>query len=191
MGYQLNHSYSLIIEQAVLALQKGEIIAYPTEAVYGLGCDPNNVKAVERLLQLKQRAPDKGMIVVASDWEQVSNWCLPVPDDAYQTVKRSWPGPYTWLFPASELAPPWIIGAYATIALRISAHRVVKSLCQAFGSAIVSTSANRSNFPALKTAHAVSVQFGSQIAGIVGGPLGGLEKPTQIRDVITGEVERY
>ncbi|MDX3773938.1 L-threonylcarbamoyladenylate synthase [Chromatiaceae bacterium AAb-1] len=179
-------------EQAVHWLQTGEVIAYPTEAVYGLGCDPDNQQAVMKLLAMKQRPVEKGLILIAANYSQL----LPYIDDNAIAPERraaifsSWPGHISWVLPASSKAPRWLTGKFDTIAVRVSAHPVVQQLCLAFGKPLVSTSANLAGEPAFTEAQALAAQWGSQLAMIVPGALGGATKPSQIRDAVSGEVLR-
>ncbi|MBE9516398.1 MAG: Sua5/YciO/YrdC/YwlC family protein [Proteobacteria bacterium] len=129
------------IQQAAAHMKQGGIVAYPTEGVFGLGCDPCNAKTVKRLLRLKQRPASKGLILIASDIEQLKPFISDIPKKALKT----WPGPVTWLLPTKANTPYWLTGKYDTIAVRITAHPAAAALCKAFGGAIVSTSANRSN----------------------------------------------
>lgn len=177
------------LHKALSCLRQGGVIAYPTEAVYGFGCDPFNGDAVAKLLQLKQRSVDKGLIVVASEWEQIESWVQPIPPRALAQVLASWPGPNTWVFPASSLAPGWIRGRHTTVALRVSAHPVVQALCRAFGP-LVSTSANREGEPPLRDSRTLQMMFGKQVGFIVPGLVGGQLNPTTIRDAISGLVLR-
>ncbi len=178
------------ILQAVQVLRQGGIIAYPTEAVYGLGCDPLQEHAVKRLLALKKRPVSKGLILIAASLTQLTPYLAPIPVPRMQEVLSTWPGPVTWLFPASSQVPAWICGDYDTVAVRVTAHPVVQQLCTQFGHAMVSTSANRSQEPPAKTADEVAIIFPSGIDVIVRGKVGGLGKPTEIRDAISGVVLR-
>jgi L-threonylcarbamoyladenylate synthase len=172
-------------EQAIKHLQQGHIIAYPTEAVYGLGCDPYNEQAVLRLFTLKERNPDKGIILIAANWTQITPLIEPLTQQQYEMINKTWPGPMTWVFPASTLAPTWIIGKHNTIALRITAHPIANNLCERFKNPIVSTSANLSGQTPAKSALEVQSSF-SEVDFILEGPLGDLTSPTPIRDARTG-----
>lgn len=178
---------SIKVSLAVDALILGGVIAYPTEAVWGLGCDPFNTVAIERLCQLKQRSLDKGLLLVAASVDQVEPWLAGLPAAVRQQVTASWPGPVTWLVPEAGVLPPELTGYRNSVALRVSDHPVVRELCSAFGGPIVSTSANRSGSPALKSMLAVQKQFGKQVDGIVPGRLGGLKNPSKIFDALTGQ----
>lgn len=174
------------LQDAVNCLKQGKVIAYPTEAVYGFGCDPFQLNAVARLLQLKKRPVEKGLILVAADWQQIEALVEPIPPRALARVFATWPGPFTWVFPASPLAPSWIRGSHSTIALRVSAHPLVQALCQAYGGPIVSTSANRDGQPPLREYAMVQMMFGKEVGYILPGKVGGQNNPTTIRDAVSG-----
>lgn len=178
------------IKDAVLALQRGGVIAYPTEAVFGLGCDPSSEPAVRRILALKNRPVSQGLILVASHFHQLEEYLALVPPDRLQRALDTWPGPYTWLIPARKRVPRWLRGDHATLAVRVSAHPVVRALCDALGMPIVSTSANPSGQPPARTAEEVRRYFGDALDVIVPGEVGGRAAPTEIRDLMTGEVVR-
>jgi len=168
-------------------LQQGGVIAYPTEAVFGLGCDPRNETAVMRLLCLKQRSIDKGLILIAADFSQVANFLLPLnKQQQYYTD----PSDTTWIFPAKDSAPQWITGQFNSIAVRITQHPPVQQLCQSFGSALISTSANLSGQPPAKTSQNVIQQFAQSLDGILDQQVGSLLKPTEIRDSVNGNIIR-
>jgi L-threonylcarbamoyladenylate synthase len=174
------------------ALRSGGVVAYPTEAVYGLGCDPHDEVAFARLFALKQRAPTQGVLLIAADFEQVVPYIdtAATPDDAIARARASWPGPHTWIFPRAAHVPAWIAGAHRGIALRVTAHAPAAALCRAFGGALVSTSANRHGEAPALSAEAVRAAFGDAVDAILNGETGGLERPTPIRDAITGESVR-
>ena len=180
------------LQAAATALRSGGVVAYPTEAVYGLGCDPHDRAAFERVFELKQRPPTQGVLLIAADFAQVEKYIdlTRVPADTLARVRASWPGPHTWIFPRTTSVPNWIAGAHAGIALRVTAHPLAAALCRAFGGAIVSTSANRHGEPPARTADAVHAAFGDELAYILDGAVGGLERPTPIRDAINGELIR-
>jgi L-threonylcarbamoyladenylate synthase len=158
--------------------------------VWGLGCDPRNEAAVERLLALKRRHWSKGLILVAADFEQLEPYVQLPSRTAQKRAFATWPGPATWVFPASDLTPMVVSGDRDTVAIRVSAHPVVRELCLAFGGPIVSTSANRAGHEPARSASAVRIQLGRGIDALVPGALGGLDKPTAIRDVISGLILR-
>ena len=178
----------LTIAEAASALKDGGVIAYPTEAVWGVGCDPADEAAVMRLLAIKQRAVDKGLILVAGSTGQFDgllDWDM-LPTDRSEAVFASWPGPHTWIVPATGRVPHWITGAHDGVAVRVSAHPVVVALCTAFGGPLVSTSANRGGeAPAFSRAQ-LDPTLLMQLDGVCEGDTGGLAAPTPIRDARTG-----
>ncbi len=178
------------IQAAIHWVQKGGVVAYPTEAVYGLGCDPFCWPAVERILNLKRRNVNKGLILVASDWEQVSMLVEPIPPGAFNRVMATWPGPVTWLFPVGENAPAWIKGTHPRLALRISNHPIVRKLCEGVHGPLVSTSANLEGQEPLRDYRSMKIVFEKQVDFIVPGKVGGLANPTSIRDALTGDIIR-
>jgi len=174
--------------EAATILHASGIVAYPTEAVWGLGCDPFDEAAVRRLLAIKQRPVDKGLILVAASLLQLdglADWdALPlVHRDA---VFASWPGPHTWVVPATARTPRWITGAHDSVAVRVSAHPVVVALCNAFGGALVSTSANPAGLPAPHTLSSIAPGLLAALDGSVIGETSGLPRPTPIRDARSG-----
>ncbi len=181
----------LSITQAVEQLYQGKIIAYPTEAVYGLGCDPRNHQALQNLMFLKQRAVNKGVILIASDIKQLEQYVdvsfYPMDSDKEFT---------TWLLPLNtknlDIIDPLIYGQHQTIAIRVTKHPVVVELCNLFSGPIVSTSANISGQEAIKDKGSLYqlVNENSLISGVVAGDLGGYDKPSRIIDAVTGGLIR-
>jgi len=175
------------LRQAARCIHQGGLIAYPTEAVYGLGCDPLDGEAVWQLLKIKGRPLDKGLILIAADFDQLRPFVLPLPAEALQPLFASWPGPHTWLLPAAENLPYWLSGGRTTVAVRVTAHPLAAALCRACNSPLVSTSANRAGQPPQRTALGVQRTFGGEVDCILHGNTGGLKRPTAIRHAVTGE----
>lgn len=183
---------TLSVEAAAALLRDGGVIAYPTEAVWGLGCDPMSEAAVQRLLAIKRRPLDKGLILVAARVAQLDpllDWSA-LPEPRRAAVLGSWPAANTWIVPASANAPRWVTGAHSGIAVRVSAHPQVIALCEAFGRPLVSTSANLSGQPAVAAQDALDPALLERIDGLLPGATGGLERPSVIRDARTGQVLR-
>lgn len=180
------------VAEAVQVLRAGGVIAYATEAVFGLGCDPQNGQALRRLLSLKERPAEKGLILIAADEQQLHHFlALPlVTEHMWQRVRASWPGPVTWLLPAAQTVSPLLRGEHETLAVRVSAHPQVRELCNAFGGALVSTSANLSGQPPAKTSDEVAAQFADVLDLILLGDTTGAAKPSEIRDAVTGKIIR-
>ncbi|CAM3347467.1 L-threonylcarbamoyladenylate synthase [Halomonas lysinitropha] len=178
------------LDEAVAALHAGGVIAYPTEAVWGLGCDPDDDAALTRLLHLKAREPAKGVILVAANIGQFAPWLEGLPADQQASLAASWPGPQTWLVPDNGRSRALVRGDHDRVALRVSDHPLVVALCEAFGGPVVSTSANRAGEPPAMSAEQVRAAFGDELDAVLDGPLGGLERPSTIRDLVTGRVLR-
>ena len=174
-------------DDLIQPFKKGAIIAYPTEAIYGLGCDPDNKKAVKRLLKIKQRPVSKGLILVAADFSQVQKYLKPLSNAQEELTS---PSSTTYVFPALESAPKWLTGDFDGLAIRISKHPLVRELCTLLDSAIVSTSANISGQAPAKTSEEVLVNLGNKINVILRGKTGDLQKPSVIRDSISGQIIR-
>lgn len=179
---------------AVSALAQGEVIAYPTESVYGYGCDPFNAAAVTRLLQLKQRPQHKGLILVAADMAQLAPLLHTLPPEQLARLEASWPGPVTWLIPDPQgMIPSWIKGDFGSVAVRVSAHPLVQALCRCWGGPIVSTSANRSGQSPHRSEYPLKrmrALYGIGADYIVPGYTSRTAKPTEIRDLQSGAIVR-
>lgn len=180
----------LALVRAVHALAAGGVVAYPTEGVWGLGCEPLNGHAFDRLLALKRRPLHKGVILIASDFAQVRPFVARLSESALQPALSSWPGPYTWLMPAAVGVPDYLTGGRDTLAVRVTAHPVAAALCSAYRGPIVSTSANISGRPAARNALRVRRSFGGALDALVPGETGGLTRPTPIRDLASGDLLR-
>jgi len=180
------------VEQAVQALKAGQVIAYPTEAVFGLGCDPDNEQAIRHLLDLKGRSETKGLIIIASDISELTNYLNQemITEEMWARVKETWPGPYTWLMPASTSVSELLTGEHDTIAVRVTAHPIASELCRQFTKPIVSTSANFSGQAAARTVEEVRQQFLDQIEFVVAGKVDKDASPSEIRDLLTNKVIR-
>lgn len=186
-----NPNFDDNVAAAADTLRSGGVVAYPTEAVYGFGCDPFDRDAFDAIFRLKARAPTQGVLLIASDFEQIAAFIADdVAPDALARARASWPGPSTWIFPRSDEVPEWVAGSHAGVALRVTAHPIAAELCRRFGGAIVSTSANRHGEPSLRTFAEVQAAFGAQVAYILDGAVGGLDKPTPIRDAVSGDIIR-
>lgn len=184
------------IMTAVDKLKQGQVIAYPTEAIWGLGCDPYQQNAFEKILQLKQRPIEKGVILLASDIEQIDFLLQDLTPTQYKIILDSWKNTTlnqqqasTWLFPTHDKIPHWITGQYQKVAVRVSHHTLCQQLCRNFGGFIVSTSANLNGLaPALNESQ-VREYFADRVY-IVQGHLGQSHRPSRIIDAITGQILR-
>ena len=179
------------LSAASSVIHNGGVIAYPTEAVWGLGCDPWNQQAVEKILEIKRRPVEKGLIVVASSQEQIAPLLETLSNEQKELLNATWPGPVTWLIPDTrKWAPDWVRGEHTSIAVRVSAHTLVKELCETWGKPLVSTSANRAGEDALTEQADVVSQLGEELDLVVDGKVGESSSPSQIRDLVTGNILR-
>jgi L-threonylcarbamoyladenylate synthase len=184
----LNHKLVVAqISNAVSALRSGGVIAYPTEYCFGLGCDPRDTDALGRLLKIKQRKKDQGVILIAADITQVAQYAEMRGLERFDQIENSWPGPNTWVLPAKESVSTWVRGKHSSIAMRVSSHACCLALCDEFGHPIVSTSANRHGQDALLTAADVIKEFGPELDFVVNAPVGDAAAASTIRDAISGE----
>ncbi|QXX96281.1 L-threonylcarbamoyladenylate synthase type 1 TsaC [Serratia marcescens] len=184
----MNSELSPNLLSIIDALHQQQVIAYPTEAVFGLGCDPDSEQAVNALLALKQRPWEKGLILIAADYAQLKPY---IDDSALSEQQRatmfaSWPGPVTWVLPARRETPRLLTGRFSSLAVRVSDHPLVQLLCRQYGKPLVSTSANLSGLEPCRSADEVTRQFGEAFP-VLAGEVGGRLNPSEIRDVLTGE----
>lgn len=187
MNKETINSFSTVLH----ALEQQRVIAYPTEAVFGLGCDPDSEAAVEALLTLKHRPREKGLILIADNFEQLLPYIdvTALNDNQLQTILATWPGPVTWVMPAKATTPTWLTGQYSSLAVRVTNHPLVKDLCRKFGKPLVSTSANLNGQPPCRLAAEVKQQFGQDFPVLIG-DVGGRENPSEIKDALTGHLIR-
>ncbi|MCW8853610.1 MAG: L-threonylcarbamoyladenylate synthase [Gammaproteobacteria bacterium] len=182
-------STRLKLKLAAQQLQKGNVIAYPTESVIGLGCHPLDKLAVQKLLTIKQRSVDKGLILIASHIEQLLPF-IDVNEQQFNKLQQKTDKPVTWLVKASPLTPCWLTGNHKKIAVRLTQHPLCKQLCETTGYPVVSTSANRSAQPAAKTILKTRQYFGDMVDYYLSGDIQGYSKPSEIRDLETDEIIR-
>ncbi len=170
-------------------LKRGGIIAYPTESCYGLGCDPRNPRALKRLIRLKGRSAAQGLLLIADRFTRLRPFIAPLNADQLAQIKRTWPGPLTWVLPASTACSPLLTGGRATIAVRVTAHPGAARLCRSLGMALVSTSANKSGRKPAKNAAECRRIFGTQVR-VIAGRIGQRRRPSTLIDLATGTVIR-
>ncbi len=178
------------IREAVRRLEEGGIIAYPTETLYGLGCDPLNGAAVLRLINLKQRDIEQGLILVASHFEQLEPYLCAVSAATRTRVTRARKAPVTWVLPCHGGVPVWLRGKHHSLAVRITTHPVCKALCDRWGGPLVSSSANIHNRPAALTPLAVRKAFDDRLDYILHSTQAGTNQPSQIRDALNNDILR-
>ena len=177
------------IEALRTHLKRGGVIAYPTESCYGLGCDPRNVRALKRLIRLKGRSAAKGLLLIADHFKRLQAFVRPLNADDLARMRRSWPGPVSWVVPASAACPPLLNGGRATIAIRVTAHPIAARLCRSLGMALVSTSANKSGKKPAQTAAECRRLFGARMR-VIDGRIGQRRRPSTLIDLATGTILR-
>lgn len=170
-------------------LKRGGVIAYATESCFGLGCDPCNYRAVQRLLRLKGRPQEKGLILIAGRLAQLEPFIVPLDARARRGLERDWPGPVTFLVPAARRTPHWLTGGRGKIALRLTAHPDAAALCNGLGMALVSTSANPAGHRPARTLAECVRMFGKRVLGVPG-RVGRRRRPSTIVDLETGRIIR-
>lgn len=183
------------VAEAADCLKKGQVLAYPTEAVWGLGCDPFNEKAFREILRLKQRPIEKGVILLAANVAQVEHLLTGLSPEIKEEVIASWSRrspaerATTWLLPAGGHIPSWIKGSHSKVAVRVTTHSLCAALCHAFNGFIVSTSANPAGLEPARSLQEASQYFANEL-NYLNGDLGLSQEPSKIIDAATGEIIR-
>lgn len=173
------------LRHTVHHLNTGGVIAYPTEGVFGLGCDPDNIDAIKSILQIKNRPANKGLILIAADIEMLTPYIDTTELADVDRVLSTWPGPTTWLINAGEKATRWLRGQHETIAVRVTAHPVASQLSKAYGKPLVSTSANTGGFSPARSTLKTRQYFAREKILIVAGMIGQEDGATSIFDART------
>ncbi|WP_343154159.1 Sua5/YciO/YrdC/YwlC family protein [Buchnera aphidicola] len=173
-------------------LYSNNVIAYPTESMFGLGCDPDSEIAVNNLLNLKKRNIKKGLILVASNYNQIKKY---IDESQISVIQKKnmfnyWPGHFTFLVPSNSSTPYWLTGQYKTIAVRISNHSSIVKLCGIFGKPLISTSANFSNMLPCLTKESVLESFGKDFP-LFDDNIGNEQSPSKIINIMNGKIIRY
>ncbi|MEO9275083.1 Sua5/YciO/YrdC/YwlC family protein [Marinomonas sp. 5E14-1] len=176
--------------ELAIILKQGGVIAYPTEAVWGLGCDPFNESAVRRILDLKSRPEYKGLILIAGAKQQLTPWLNTLEPKVADRLLSINETPTSWVVPDTNIAPIWVRGEHQSVAIRLSQHKPVQTLCEAFQGTLVSTSANPAGLDPAMTAIEVSTYFGRKVDAIYDAPLGGASQPSQVRDILSDTLFR-
>lgn len=178
-----------LLRQAARVVRQGGVIAYPTEAVFGLGCDPACEPAVRRILAIKGRPDRSGFILIAAEAAQLEGWIAAAPAEAARLAAPV-AGAVTWVVTAGPRATPLLTGGRDTLAVRVTRHALAAALCRAAGTPLVSTSANRHGRPPARTTLEARSRLGAVVDLIVPGPTGGAARHSEIRDARTGTILR-
>jgi len=179
------------LNNALKVLNSQGVIAYPTESVFGLGCDPDCEAAIQKILELKERPARKGLILIAASIEQLEKYAdfTLLNKTQLAAIKKTWPGPYTWIVPAKENLSKLISGNFNSVAVRVTAHPVVRQICQSFTKPIISTSANLSGLEAPVNSQQVNKMFKNNplLNMVIDAQVSGLATPSQIYDASSGK----
>lgn len=167
----------------------GGLIAYATASCYGIGCDPTNPRAIARLLRLKRRPKQKGLIIIADKFARLVPFVQALDQDARSRLAARWPGPHTWLVAASRKTTRWVRGAHKSVAVRVDAHPDARAVCRLLGSAIVSTSLNRTGRQPIRSFREARRQFGASVL-VLPGRIGRAKTPSTIQDFDSGRILR-
>jgi len=157
------------VEVGVDFLKRGEVIAYPTETIYGLGADVFNKRAVKKIFDLKARDYGLPISVLVADLEMLRDCIDHVPDEVLPLIRRFWPGPLTICFPANKKFAPGLVTNTGKVGIRISSHPVASALVRAFGRPVTTTSANLSDYPPSLNVKHIKKYFGDRIPCIIDG----------------------
>ncbi len=169
---------------AVRVLRAGGLVLHATEGVWGLACDPMDAQAVARLLQVKQRSLDKGLLLIGADADEFSPELARLSAGDRERVFATWPGPVTWVLPSRRF-PAWITGVHESVAVRVPGHSQARALAQAFGGPLVSTSANLSGRSPAQSELLARRAMGNMVDYLLPGATLGAGQPSEIR-TLTG-----
>ena len=169
------------IEEVGNCLLNEGVIAYPTESCFGLGSLVDSRESVERILELKKRPWQKGLIIIAANLEQLTPW-IDVKLDEYNQLVAKWPGAHTWIVNKSASVPENVCGNHQKIAVRIPDHANARKLCEYVGQAIVSTSCNPATLNPATTTQEVLNYFDAQLDAVLDLPIGNYQQPSVIQD---------
>lgn len=157
-----------IIKDAALALKEGNLVAFPTETVYGLGADATNEKAVARIYEVKGRPTDHPLIVHISSMELMDKWASEIPEYAIKLARAFWPGPMTLILPRTGLAKDFVTGGQNNVGIRVPAHTVALALLKEFeaqgGLGVAAPSANRFGKVSPTTSTAVELELDKHLS---------------------------
>lgn len=173
--------------QVAEILRNGGVVAYPTEAVWGLGCDPFNQQAVQRILTLKSRPVEKGLILIAGAAQHLDPWQEILEHAMFTRLIEVTDRPISWVVPDTLITPDWVRGQHPGVAIRLSQHEPVQNLCSAYQGVLVSTSANPAGLDPARSKEEVMNYFGDTLDAIFDAPLGNAAQPSQVLDLITGK----
>ncbi len=163
-----------MIDRVANILKSGGLIAYPTDTIYGIGCDIMNKRAIERIYQLKQRSKKQPFSFICADLKNISQYAK-VSNYAYKTMKRLLPGPYTFILTGSKLVPKIMLTKRKTAGIRVPDNNICLALVQALGNPIISTSATMPDGEMIHEPFLIDEHFGSRLDVVIdGGQVSGM-----------------
>lgn len=177
------------LNRFIHAVSRGAVFGYPTDTIWGFGCHPLIANSVSRILQIKNRSPDKGLILLSSRLEYCAAY-LSADMEQLKPIRLPSTRPTSWLVPASSFCPPWIRGNFPTVAIRITDHPLLQILCDRLEAPIVSTSANRAGKATVRNSLQLRKQFGDELDFIVTGFAPGSGRPSEIKSLSSGIIVR-
>jgi tRNA threonylcarbamoyl adenosine modification protein (Sua5/YciO/YrdC/YwlC family) len=170
-----------LIRQAVEILQKGGIIIYPTDTVYGIGCDILQSAAIERICRIKGIEPHKANLsFICNDLSHLSEYTKPISTPTFRLLKEHLPGPYTFILPASKLVPRILQSKKSTIGLRIPDNAIAQALVRELGRPILSASLPGELVEDTTDPDVMYENFGNQVDAVIDGGIGGMTPSTVI-----------
>ena len=177
-----------LISQAVKYLRQGGVICYPTDTVYGIGCDIFNQKAVKRIYRIKQRSKDKPFSFMCADLKDLSKYCL-VSNTAYRLMKKNLPGAYTFILPTLKIVPKIMTSKQKTVGIRVPDNAICRALIEELGNPILTSSAVVGDDEGPMTeAFEIEDRLGNQLDAIIdGGPV--YPAPSSVVSLINDDVE--
>ena len=181
---QLNRA---AVERAAAAIRGGEVVAIPTDTIYGLAADPFQREAVRRIFRLKGRPESKPILLLVASLRQVEQLASRLPEAFERIAARFWPGPLTVILPAAPAVPEWITAGTGTVAVRLPGSILVRELIRAARVPLTGTSANRSGRPAAESAAAVRREFPRGLAMILDAGPARCRAPSTLVDLTGAE----
>ena len=176
-----------LIKKATDVLRDGGVIIYPTDTVYGLGCDLSNKRGIERIYEIKRRNKKRPLSFVCSDLKHISQYAL-VTDYAYKTMKRFLPGPYTFILEASRLVPKIILPKRPTTGIRVPANEICLALIRELGQPIISTSVSNEQGEILNNPQDIERKFGHCVDLVIDGGIL-VSEPSSVISLVGDQVE--
>ncbi|MBL6685966.1 MAG: Sua5/YciO/YrdC/YwlC family protein [Methylophilaceae bacterium] len=167
----------------------GNIILYPTESCFGIGCDPSNFFSIQKIKKIKKRNLKKNFLLIGSNMQEFKKYIIEIKNKDLKELYSKWPGPHTWVVDAKKNTSPWLSSSQKKIAIRIPSFSLCHKLTKGIGMALISTSANESGKRSIKN-YRQACRFGNGRVKIIKGVIGGMKKPSTIQDFTSKQILR-